>query len=166
MGTIASQITSLAIVYSIVYSSSHQRKHQSPASLAFVRGIHRGPVNSPHKWPVTRKMFPFDDVIMYIFGYSCLFSITLAYLVILHRTFRISTRDIERQFSIICTVLTHNHQNIIAPLIMLIKKKWKGTSCLSMFMPSTDQLTISYSLQWFHMGVTASQITNNSTACL
>ena len=39
-------------------------KHQSPASLAFVWGIHRGPVNSPHKWPVTRKMFPFDDVIM------------------------------------------------------------------------------------------------------
>ena len=34
-------------------------------SLAFVRGIHRGPVNSPHKWPVTRKIFPFDDVIMY-----------------------------------------------------------------------------------------------------
>ena len=43
---------------------AHQRKHQSSASLAFVRGIHRRPVNSPHKWPVTRKMFPFDDVIM------------------------------------------------------------------------------------------------------
>ena len=41
-----------------------QRKHQSSASLAFVRGIHRWPVNSPHKWPVTRKMFPFDDVIV------------------------------------------------------------------------------------------------------
>ena len=41
-----------------------QRKHQSPASLAFVMGIHRSPVNSPHKGPVTRKMFPFDDVIM------------------------------------------------------------------------------------------------------
>ena len=40
------------------------RKHQSSASLAFVRGIHRGPVNSPHKWPVMRKMRPFDDVIM------------------------------------------------------------------------------------------------------
>ena len=40
------------------------RKHQSSASLAFVREIHRGPVNFPHKWPVTRKMFPFDDVIM------------------------------------------------------------------------------------------------------
>ena len=55
MGTIASQITSLTIVYSIVYSDADQRKHQSSASLAFVRGIPRGPVNSPHKWPVTRK---------------------------------------------------------------------------------------------------------------
>ena len=64
MGTIASQITSLTIVYSTVYSDADQRKHQSSASLAFVRGIHRSPVNSPHKWPVTRKMFPFDDVIM------------------------------------------------------------------------------------------------------
>ena len=64
MSTIASQITSLTIVYSTVYSGTDQRKHQSSASLAFVRGIHRGPVNSPHKGPVTRKMFPFDDVIM------------------------------------------------------------------------------------------------------
>ena len=64
MGTVASQITSLTIVYSTVYSGADQRKHQSSASLAFVRGIHRGLVNSPHKWPVTRKMFPFDDVIM------------------------------------------------------------------------------------------------------
>ena len=64
MGAIASQITSLTIVYSAVYSDADQNKHQSSASLAFVRGIHRGPVNSPHKWPVTRKMFPLDDVIM------------------------------------------------------------------------------------------------------
>ena len=64
MGTIASQITSFTIVYSTVYSDADQRKHQSSTSRAFVRGIHRGPVNSPHKWPVTRKMFPFDDVIM------------------------------------------------------------------------------------------------------
>ena len=64
MGTIAFQITSLAIVFSTVYLNTDQRKHQSSASLAFVWGIHRGPVNSPHKWPVTRKMFPFDDVIM------------------------------------------------------------------------------------------------------
>ena len=65
MSLIASQITSLTIVYSTVYSDADQWKHQSSASLAFVRGIQRGPVNSPHKWPVTRKMFPFDDVIMY-----------------------------------------------------------------------------------------------------
>ena len=64
MGTIASQITSFTIVYSTIYSVADQRKHRSSASLAFVRGIHRGPVNSPHKGPVTRKMFPFDDVIM------------------------------------------------------------------------------------------------------
>ena len=64
MDTIASQMTSLIIVYSTVYSDADQRKPQSSASLAFVRGIHRWPVNSPHKGPVTRKMFPFDDVIM------------------------------------------------------------------------------------------------------
>ena len=64
MGAMISQITSLTIVYSIVHLGANQRKHQSSGSLAFVRGIHRSPVNSPHKWPVTQKMFPFDDVIM------------------------------------------------------------------------------------------------------
>ena len=64
MSAMSSQITSFTIVYSTVYSGADQRKHQSSASLAFVRGIHRWPVNSPHKGPVTRKMFPFDDVIM------------------------------------------------------------------------------------------------------
>ena len=65
MGPMASQITSLTIVYSTVYSGADQRKHQSSPSLAFVREIHRWPVNSPHKGPVTRKMFPFDDVFMW-----------------------------------------------------------------------------------------------------
>ena len=64
MSAMASQITSLTIVYSTVYSSADQRNHQSSASLAFVWGIHRWPVNSPHKGPATRKMFPFNDVIM------------------------------------------------------------------------------------------------------
>ena len=68
MGTIAAQITSLAIVYltvyqiitslTTVYSTADQRKYQSSTSLVFVRGIHWWPVNSPQKWPVTRKMFP------------------------------------------------------------------------------------------------------------
>ena len=61
MGTMASQITSLTIVYSTLYSGADQRKHQSSASLDFV-----GPVNSSHKWPVTPIMFPFDDVILFM----------------------------------------------------------------------------------------------------
>ena len=73
MGVIASQITGLMIVYSTVYSGTDQRKHESTVSLAFVQGIHRGPVNSRHKWPETRKMFQFDDVIM-ITSDACLFS--------------------------------------------------------------------------------------------
>ena len=56
MGPMTSQITSLTIVYSAVYSGEDQRKHQSSASLAFVRGIHRWPVNSPRKWPVTENV--------------------------------------------------------------------------------------------------------------
>ena len=66
MGTMASQITSLTIVYSIVHSGTDQRKHQGSASLGFARGIHR--VNSPHIGPVTWKMFPFDETIMKGFG--------------------------------------------------------------------------------------------------
>ena len=62
MSTMASEITSLTIVYSTVYSGADQRKHQSSTSLAFGRGIHRWPVNSPHKVPVTWKIFPFDDI--------------------------------------------------------------------------------------------------------
>ena len=63
-GAMASQITSLTIVYSTIYSDADQRKHQSSAWLAFVRGIHRYLDNSPHKWPITRNMFPFDDIII------------------------------------------------------------------------------------------------------
>ena len=66
MSTMASQITGISIVCSTVFSGADQRKHQSSASVVFVRGIHRWPVDLPHKGPVTRKMFPFDDVIMWI----------------------------------------------------------------------------------------------------
>ena len=57
MRAMASQITSLTIVCPAVYSGADQRKHQSSTSLAFVRGIHRWPMNSTRKWPVTRKCF-------------------------------------------------------------------------------------------------------------
>ena len=65
MSAMASQITGVTIVYPTVCSGTDQRKHESSASLAFVGGIHRWPVNFLHKGPVTRKMFPFDDDTMW-----------------------------------------------------------------------------------------------------
>ena len=64
MSAMAPHITSVSVVCFTVGPGADQRKHQSSASLAFVREIHRWPVNSPHKWAVARKMFPFDDIIM------------------------------------------------------------------------------------------------------
>ena len=65
MGAMASHVNSVYIVCSAVGSDADQRKHQSSVSLPYVRGIYRWPVNSPHKRPVMRKMFPFDDIIMW-----------------------------------------------------------------------------------------------------
>ena len=59
----ASEFTSRTIVYSTVYSGTDE-KTQSSASLASVRGIDRSSMNSPYKGPVTRIMFPFDDVLV------------------------------------------------------------------------------------------------------
>ena len=80
MGTIMS-----SIVYPTVCSGTDQRRHQNPASLAFVRGIHRWPVDSPHKRPVMPKMSPFDDVIM-AWSHRSLFvsSIQTGYCVVSH----------------------------------------------------------------------------------
>ena len=62
VSAIASQITGVSIVCSTFCSGADQSKHQSSASLAFVRKSTGG---SPHKWPITGKMFPFDDVTMF-----------------------------------------------------------------------------------------------------
>ena len=62
----ASQITRVSLVCLTVFVGANQRKHQSSASLAFMRGTHRWPLDSPHKGRVTQKMFPFDDIIMII----------------------------------------------------------------------------------------------------
>ena len=80
----ASQITSLTSLYSTVYSGADQRKHQSSTSLGFVRGINRWPVNSPHKRPLTRKMFPFDDVFLFV-GHTISTVQVEQYLVVLLR---------------------------------------------------------------------------------
>ena len=70
MNWMASQITGGSTVCSNFCSGVDQRKHQSSASLVFVMEIHRWPVNSPRKGPITRKMFPFPGVIMFwLIGY-------------------------------------------------------------------------------------------------
>ena len=81
-GAMASLITGLTIVPSTFYSAADQRKHQSSVSLAFVRGSHRWRVNSPHKWPVTRKCFHLMT--------SSQFSVTCLSCMVLKRTYGIS----------------------------------------------------------------------------
>ena len=107
MDAIASQITSLTIVYSTVYSDADQRKHQSSASLPSVRGSHRGPVNSPHKWRVTRKTFPFDDVIM-IMGIA---QGIIRKSLVLNLWF-----DVDRAWFFLPSFLLHGSQNYRLPL--------------------------------------------------
>ena len=70
MGAMTSRITNVSIVCSTVFSGADQKKHQSSASLAFVRGIHRWPSDSLYKGQVTRKMFSIDDIIMRLFFYG------------------------------------------------------------------------------------------------
>ena len=102
VGAMASQITSLTIVYSTVYSGADQRKHQSSASLAFVRGIHRWPVNSPYKWPVTRKLFPFNDVIMF-----------MCYMLLAGQKDRTSSKMlIEAHYNYLCVDFTATHESL------------------------------------------------------
>ena len=66
MGAIVSQITSLTIFYSTIYSGADQRKKSKLRVTGLCAGNSPVAVNSPHKGPVTRKMFPFDDVVMTI----------------------------------------------------------------------------------------------------
>ena len=63
MSAMTSQITRVSIIFSTVCSGTDQRKYQSYKPLAFVREIHRWREFYPKRGPVTRKMFPFDDVI-------------------------------------------------------------------------------------------------------
>ena len=82
-------------------SGAEQRKHQSSVSLAFVRGSHRWPVNCPHKWPVTRKMFPFDDVIM--ISYACI------------QLNCWSVNTALSQFTLPMEILSHNRETFFKP---------------------------------------------------
>ena len=100
----------IAIVYSSVYSGADQRKHQSSASLAFVQGIHRWPMNSPYKWPVTQKNFPIDDVIMIEFKSLRWTEVKRSMGEVLHVW--------KPYFNINCK---HMHRNVVTIVKLLIK---------------------------------------------
>ena len=93
MSAMASRITSLTLVCSNIYSGADQRKNQSSASLAFVRGIHRWPVNSTHEGPATWKMFPFDDVMLICTCSKCV-SLYLKFLEKLEKFFIVPRKSI------------------------------------------------------------------------
>ena len=106
MTTLVAQITSLTVVYSTVYSDANQRKHQSWSVTGLCVGNSPGPVNSPHKGPVTRKMFPFDDVIMDLLEMCYYFAKlkwgTLCYDVILNPRYKNTTRH-QKFAELTCT---------------------------------------------------------------
>ena len=64
MPTLSSLVATQVVDMTTLAANDEIYHHQSSVSLAFVRGIQWWPVNSPHKCPVTRQMFPFDDIIM------------------------------------------------------------------------------------------------------
>ena len=124
MSAMASQITSLTSVYSIAQIKEYIK---APRQWLFVRGIHRCPVNSPHKGPATWKMFTFDDVIMYANPFAVTTSIinTTQYFVVLlwwlqqprHKTTiwglwcqkqvsQVGIRDCTQQYSVRCNYLS------------------------------------------------------------
>ena len=145
MGVMASQITNITIFHSTVYSDAVQRKHLSSASLAFVRGIHRGPVNSPHKWPVTRKMFPFHDVIM-----SCIISISC---FINHRSpspWRLmNAMPLRSVPTVVCSGWQNRkHENctLLRKAHVIIAKKFTSPT------RHVHQPGLSFDLVWRHLG--------------
>ena len=64
ISAMSSEIIGVSMLYPPACSAPDQRMYQSSASFAFVRVIHRCPVDSPHKGPITRKIIPLHDVIM------------------------------------------------------------------------------------------------------
>ena len=131
MGATASEMTHISTVCSTVCSGAHQRKHQISSSLAFVRRIHQSPVDFPHQGLVTRKMFPFDDVIMQRFKTGCLITqlyhtatiqITDCFLFCFSFVFRIFWLVSRFIIFIICIIITITNIIIVSIIIIIIHK--------------------------------------------
>ena len=120
MSAVAFQITSLTIVYSTVYSRHRPKKHQSSVSPTYLRGIHRWSVNSPHKGPVMRKMFLFDDVIMIYFSVSGFPSwaiiIVCSFIVIIYTSI-VSTSNLQRNQQVWLSQYSDVIMNVMPPQI-------------------------------------------------
>ena len=72
MSAMASQITGISIVYTTVCLFRRRSKETPKLPVTgLCGGMHRWPVNSSHQRPVTRKIFPFDDVIIVPYGIDC-----------------------------------------------------------------------------------------------
>ena len=145
MNAVASQITSLTIVYWTVYSGADQRKHQSSASLAFVMGIRRCPVNSPHKGPVTRKMISFHDVII---SFLLVIFSRLPQPIIISKIFEINVI-----LSDLCKIV-YIYIYICSPLTMHGRNYFKETSFRRVQFPMR--------LHWFRGRVTKAPLVNIS----
>ena len=129
MTTMASQITSLMVVYSIVYSGADQRKPKLHIT-GLCAGNSPGPVNSPHIGPVTRKMLPFDDVTMRCTEFT---GIKTSILLGQHYIRSICLRKIEHD-------LRNNAQRekpCADNLIHILNKRHKETPQIAKFMEIT-----------------------------
>ena len=134
----ASQITVVSTVCSAACSGTDQRKHQSSAWLAFLRGIHRSPMDSPHKGPVTRKIFPFDDVIMKQTRMPMIQQPSDEYIRSRHRHMHHSSLWPLARHNVMSPLLwrhngrdgVSNHQPADFFLNHLFRRRWKNTSKL------------------------------------
>ena len=140
MSAMASQITGVSDVYSTVWGAD-QRKHQSSVSLALVRGIPLSPVNSPHKGPVTRKIFPFGDVIM--FSQQLFTDVPLlVFNTLHHNSRRFATGHFPHFFDrVICFInssppnVAYMRQRIGSALVQIMACRLFGAKPLSKSMP-------------------------------
>ena len=86
-------------LFSRLFKAQTKENIKTPRT-GLLEGIHRWPVNSPHKGPVTRKMFPFDDVIMIYFSVSGFPSwaiiIVCSFIVIIYTSI-VSTSNLQRK---------------------------------------------------------------------
>ena len=153
---------------STVYTGTDQRKHQSSASLAFVRGIHRSPVKSLHKWPVTRNMFPFDDVIMYEVG--CLLPVRSQRrdFIWISNTFHVSPTKLQQfvdSINQIGFIATRYTSKGTVPILVFCNTEWKPLlyqfrmtfnhwCCPRIFFPRNDYEHIDFTFVSYEVLVT------------